>query len=729
MMMKNSTMHKQMAEFIWGVCGLLRGNYKRNEYRKVILPLVVLTRFDVVLKDSKDRVLKEYDKLKGKPESVIMATLRVITDNDFYNISKLDMAKLLNDPNQIAQNLISYINGFSQNVRDIIDRFRFDEQIERMNEKDILYNVIKKFISFESEISKLGNDDMGYIFEEIIRIGAEQANEEAGEHFTPREVIKLMVYILLSPQNRMNLTGKVKKFYDPACGTGGMLSMGDEYIRAFNADAKPHLFGQDMNDEAWAICQSDMLIKGHKNAKVILGDTFRKDGFKDDKFDYMLANPPFGVSWENQRKDIEDEWATLGFDGRFGAGTPRINDGSLLFLQHMLSKMYNPKDNGGDGSRIAIIFNGSPLFNGDAGGGESEIRRWIIENDYLEAVIALPDSLFYNTGISTYLWILSNNKETRRKGHVQLIDGRKFWAKMEPKSLNFKRKKIPNGDGRGPGDYISAITEIYDNFINNEEREAINPDDGKVTVVVSKIFPNEHFAYYKIAVEQPLRLNFCANEERIVRLNEENGFLAIASSKKKDKTEKSKEIESGFVRQNQIKSLLVALAQKTNGQLYKNRKDFLSELKVLDKKLDIRLSAAELKVVLSALSERDETAEACTLPNGEYEADSALSDTEQVPIKEKIYGYKPLMDRTKAGLIENINLIDNENKAIKKAIDEYVETEVKPHVADAWVDYKKTKIGYEIPLTREFYVYQPPRELDEISAEIRALEKEIADLL
>ncbi len=732
--MKNKAEHKQIAEFIWKVCDLLRGNYKRNEYRKVILPLVVLTRFDVILLKTKNEVMRKYDSLKGKPETVIKATLNSITGLEFYNISPLDLKRVLDDPNQVAINFISYINGFSPNVREIIDRFRFDEQISRMDEKDILYKVIQKFVSFQTELSDLENEDMGYVFEEIIRIGSEQANEEAGEHFTPREVIKLMVYILLSPQNRMNLDNKIKKFYDPACGTGGMLSMGEQYIKEFCSTAQPHLFGQDMNDEAWAICRSDMLIKGNTRSEIVLGDTFRKDGFKGQKFDYMLANPPFGVSWENQRSVIENEWETMGFDGRFGAGTPRINDGSFLFLQHMISKMYstNPDDphgNGGDGSRIAIIFNGSPLFNGDAGGGESEIRRWIIENDYLEAVIALPDSLFYNTGISTYLWVLTNNKEERRKGKIQLIDARKFWNKMFPKSLNFKRKCIPNGDGKGPGDYITAIMQIYDNFANNQEYIVTNPDDGAVRVTVSKIFPNEHFAYYKVAMDRPLHLNFCVNSERIELVKQEAGFKAIATSKKKSSSERLIEIEIGEKRQETIIEFLKAFAEKTGGRLYKDRKAFLTELRNFDKAKEIRLNASELKAILSGLSERDDTADICVLPNGDFEADPMLADTEQVPVTTVIEGYKALIDRKKAGLIDNIPLNDNEKAIVKSTIDEYINVEVLPHVPDARIDYNKTKIGYEIPMTKEFYIYQPPRDIDVINAEIKALEKEIAELL
>jgi len=410
--------HTQLANFIWSICNLLRGPYKRNEYRKVILPLTVLRRFDCLLAPSKAQVLAEHADIKGKPETVVRSLLEKITKRPFYNLSKLDLPKLLDDPNQLAPNLNAYINGFSKNVREIMERFAFDQQIARMAEKNLLYEVIKKFAAVDLSPSRVDNVQMGYVFEELIRIGAEQSNEEAGEHFTPREVIKLMVNLLLSPEQDLRKSHVVKTIYDPACGTGGMLSVAERYIRDLNADADPHLFGQDWNDESWAICKADMLIKGEDADNIVLGDTFTRDGFDRDAegkkrtFDYMLANPPFGVEWKQQQKYIEHERDSLGYSGRFGAGTPRINDGSLLFLQHMLAKMRAPAEGG---SRIGIVFNGSPLFTGDAGSGESNIRQWIIENDWLEAVVALPDQLFYNTGISTYLWVLTNRKESRRE--------------------------------------------------------------------------------------------------------------------------------------------------------------------------------------------------------------------------------------------------------------------------------------------------------------------------
>lgn len=685
--------HSQMVNFIWSICNLLRGPYKRNEYRKVILPLTVLRRFDCILDPTKDRVLNEFQSLKGKSENIINAKLREITGVPFYNLSKLNFKKLLDDPNQISPNLNSYINSFSPNVRQIFERFDFGIQVNKLNEKNLLFNVIKKFASDEIDLSpsNIDNIQMGYIFEELIRIGAEQSNEEAGEHFTPREVIKLMVNLLLSPEEDLRKSHVVKTIYDPACGTGGMLSVAEQYIRDLNNEAQPHLFGQDWNDEAYAICRSDMLIKGEDADNIKSDDTFSKDGFKKNKFDYMLANPPFGVEWKQSQKAILDEAEKLGYDGRFGAGLPRINDGSLLFLQHMISKMRAPEDGG---SRIGIVFNGSPLFTGDAGSGESNIRQWIIENDWLEAIVALPDQLFYNTGISTYIWIISNHKEKRRKGKIQLIDARNYYVKMR-KSLGNKRNQIGDGEDNQP-DQISAISEIYGNFRHDETRTfTIN---GHVKdFVVSKIFDNIDFGFNKITVERPLRLNFQASEERINRLDDLKGFISIAESKKKNEAIRQQEMEAGQKRQQVIKTMLSDLGKATTEQLFKDRTVFLKKLKKIDQASGIRLSAPELKVILEALSEKDETAEVCRDAKGNAEADSDLRDTENVPLKENV--------------------------------DEYFKREVLPHVPDAWIDHKKTKVGYEIPLNRHFYRYEPPRELEDIETDIKGLEREIVSML
>jgi type I restriction enzyme M protein len=693
----NAETHSQLANFIWSICNLLRGPYKRNEYRKVILPLTVLRRFDCILASSKAQVLKKHAEIKGKPDTVVRSMLQKVTGRPFYNLSKLDFATLLNDPNQLSHNLVSYINAFSPNVRGIMEKFAFDQQIAKMAEKNLLYEVIKKFGAIDLSSEHVDNVQMGYVFEELIRIGAEQSNEEAGEHFTPREVIKLMVNLLLSPEKDLTKSHVVKTIYDPACGTGGMLSVAEKYIRDLNSDAQPMLYGQDLNDEAWAVCKSDMLIKGEDADNIRMDDTFTKDGFqRDDKgkkitFDYMLANPPFGVEWKQQQKFVEAEHNTSGYDGRFGAGLPRINDGSFLFLQHMLSKMRAPADGG---SRIGIVFNGSPLFTGDAGSGESNIRQWIIENDWLEAVVALPDQLFYNTGISTYIWVLTNRKEKRRKGRVQLIDARQFFVKMR-KSLGNKRNKI--GDkAEGEPDQIGDITRIHGEFKDGETRD-FNVDGKKKTQVVSKVFDNADFGFHKITVERPLRLNFQASPERIARLDAESAFRNLASSSKKADAARREEIAAGEARQAEIRKLLILLNKENGNRLYSSRDAFVADLKALDKKRGARLAGPELKAVLAALGERDETAEFCRNAQGNPEPDADLRDTESVPLKENIAAY--------------------------------FKREVLPHVPDAWIDHSKTKVGYEIPLNRHFYRYEPPRELEVIEADIKTLENEILDLL
>lgn len=437
-----------------------------------------------------------------------------------------------------------------------------------------------------------------------------------------------------------------------------------------------------------------MLIKGEDSDNIKPNCIFEKDGFPKERFDYMLANPPFGVEWKQQQKAITNENEKLGYDGRFGAGLPRINDGSLLFLQHMISKMRTPEDGG---SRIGIVFNGSPLFTGDAGSGESNIRQWIIENDWLEAIVALPDQLFYNTGISTYIWIVTNRKEERRIGKIQLIDAREFYVKMR-KSLGNKRNQIGDGEENRP-DQIGEISKVYGNFKHDETR-TLGIDGIKKQVMVSKIFDNADFGYNKITVERPLRLNFQASSERIARLDEVRGFIKIAESDKKNETIRQQEIEAGKKRQEAIKNLLVGANDYSplqSPQLFKDRISFLKELKALDHKSSVNLSTPELKAILEALGEKDETAEICRDAKGQPEPDADLRDTENVPLKENI--------------------------------DQYFKREVLPHVPDAWIDHSKTKVGYEIPLNRHFYRYEPPRQLEAIESDIKGLESEIVSML
>jgi type I restriction enzyme M protein len=492
---------KTKANLIWQVADLLRGDYKQSDYGKVILPLTVLRRLDCVLKPTKEKVLDYLPKIQEKSDSAKDLILNNIAGHNFHNRSKFDFEKLKDEPDKIAANLRNYINGFSASAREIIEYFSFDDQIERMDDPkaDILFQIIKKFADID--LSDMDSMEMGYVFEELIRRFAEQSNETAGEHFTPREVIRLMVNILFNADSAaLTKKGIVKTLYDPACGTGGMLSVAEKHLcdekDGLNPKAKLEVFGQEINPESYAICKSDMLIKGQNPSNIKFGNTFTVDGLENERFDYMLSNPPFGVDWKKAEKIIKAEYENKGYSGRFGAGLPRINDGSLLFLQHMISKMKK------DGSRIGIVFNGSPLYTGQANSGESNIRQWIIENDWLEAVIAMPDQLFYNTGISTYVWIISNRKSDERKGRIQLInatgtndeelvkqgvlESNRFWNKKVP-TLGNKRKEISeNGNEKG----IGFITKLYGDF---EENEFV------------KIYPNEFFGYWRVTVEQPLR--------------------------------------------------------------------------------------------------------------------------------------------------------------------------------------------------------------------------------
>jgi type I restriction enzyme M protein len=659
------------VNFIWSIAELLRGPYKKEQYGDVVLPMAVLRRFDCVLAETKQEVLEKYEALKKSGLQNMDPVLNRISKQEFNNTSKYDFEKLLADPDNIANNLRNYINGFSKNAREIIEHFDFDKQITKLSDNNLLYLVVSEFNKIDLHPDKVSNTEMGYIFEELIRRFSEHA--EAGDHYTPREVIRLMVNILLNEDNEeLTQPGLVVTVYDCCAGTGGMLSVAEQYLKELNPGIQVELFGQEINPQSFSICKSDMLIKGQNADNIILGDSFTEDGHRGKTFRYMLTNPPFGVEWKKAEKFIREEYEKEGFNGRFGAGLPRISDGSLLFLQHLISKMKQDEK----GSRIAIIFNGSPLFTGDAGSGESEIRRWIIENDMLEGIIALPDQLFYNTGISTYIWIVTNRKNNDpmkgpvRTGKIQLVNAVDFYQKMR-KSLGNKRNEITE-------EQIKEITRIYGEFKENE---------------YCKIFDNEDFGYQKIVVERPLRLNFQVTEERINNLYNETAFNNLVKSKKKGAAG-LKEIEEGKKIQQQI---IETLRTMDSTILYKNRDEFTKVLKKAFKDSDIRLDSALLKAILSALSEKDETADICVDSKGNPEPDPDLRDTENVPLKEDIH--------------------------------EYFEREVKPHVPDAWIDETKTKIGYEIPFTRHFYKYQPLRPSEEIMREIIELEKSISEKL
>jgi type I restriction enzyme M protein len=662
--------HGEIVSFIWSVADLLRGDYKQADYGKVILPLTVLRRLDCVLDKSKDAVLKKFESMKGGQVKNLEPVLNRITGVPFHNTSKFNFERLKGDPNHLAANLRAYIKGFSMNAQDVIERFDFGAQIAKLDEANLLFQVFSKFAEVDLHPGVVPNHVMGSIFEELIRRFAEQSNETAGEHFTPREVIRLMVNLLFIEDDQvLRKKGIVRTLYDPACGTGGMLSVAEEYLRELNPDAELKVFGQEVNAETYAVCKSDMMIKGQDPDAIICGNSFSEDGHTGGKFDYMLSNPPFGVEWKKVEKEVTDEHESQGFSGRFGAGLPRISDGSLLFLQHMLSKL-KPGGKDGEGSRIAIVFNGSPLFTGDAGSGESEIRRWIIENDWLEAIVALPDQLFYNTGISTYVWVLTNHKPKERKGKVQLINGVDFFVKMK-KSLGNKRNELSKEN-------IEAITRLCGEFKSGEH---------------SKIFDNEDFGYRRIVVERPLRLNFQASLERIQRLKEERSFASLSENKKKGKAALH-EVQEG---QNLQAGILKALGTLGPTIVYRKRSQFEVELDGVVKQAGLSVPAPVRKAILSALAERDESAEVCLDADGKPEPDADLRDYENVPLKEDINAY--------------------------------FEREVRPHVLDAWIDENKTKIGYEIPFTRHFYRYESMRPLKIIEADIRQLEQQIQSSL
>ena len=652
------------AAFIWSVADLLRGDYKQSEYGKVILPLVVLRRLDCVLEPTKARVLAEHER-HGDREAILAKA----AGQAFYNTSKLDMARLLDDSSNVPGNLRTYIAGFSSAARDILEKFEFDAQITRLDRSNLLYKVIGKFVDIDLHPDKVSNLEMGYLYEELIRRFSELSNETAGEHFTPREVIQLMVQLLfIEDDGALTKPGIVRTLFDPACGTGGMLSTAEDYLRTVHSAARLEVFGQELNAETYAICRSDMMLKGQDASHIVYGNSFSEDGHQGAHFDYLLANPPFGVEWKKVEDAVRTEHAKAGFAGRFGAGLPRINDGSFLFLQHMISKM-KPVEQGG--SRLAIVFNGSPLFTGAAGSGESEIRRWIIENDWLEAVVALPDQLFYNTGISTYFWIVTNRKSPHRRGKVQLVDARELFVKMR-KSLGEKRKEIST-------EQIASITRLYGEFTEGER---------------VKILPNESFGFLRITVERPLRLRWEITDEAIALVRAAKGLAKLGHDS--------------------AESLIAALRSAV-GVSATDRKVAAKTVDAIAKQC--ALTAPQTKALWDALAVRDPDAPPVTDKKGNAEPDADLRDGENVPLPAEPLIFEADPSARLATL------------PYRTAVEDYVTAEVLPYVADAWVDHDKTKIAYEVPLTRHFYKYVPPRPLAEIDAEIKALEAEIQRLL
>lgn len=658
------------VSFLWNIAESLRGTYKEEDYRKVMLPLIVIRRFDCLLEDYGRQIIKsvykDYDFLPEEEiDEMVIVDLKENhgIDLQFYNISDFTWKKLLDDSENIKSNFEEYLNGFSNNVKEIIAKFKFKDEIAQLDKKDKLYAVLSKMYEVDLHINSVSNNKMGYIYEEMLRRFTE--NSAAGEQYTPREVIRLcMEMLFMGKENFLTEEGKVISIADFCCGTGGMLSIAEDYIKKLNPGAIVNVYGQELLDESFAICQADMLMKGQNPDNIRLGNTLTQDRFKGEKIRFLISNPPFGVSWKDEEKKVKEE-ADLGFDGRFGAGTPRVSDGSLLFLQNMISKMYDDEE----GSRLAIIFNGSPLFTGDAGSGESNIRKWIIENDLLEGIIALPTDMFYNTGIATYIWILTNKKEAKRKGKIQLVNATEFYQNMR-KSLGNKRKEITD-------EQIQKIKEIYKNFEESEN---------------SKIFDNEDFGYRKITVERPLKLSFRVNEESIENVKNTTQFINLAVSKKKDLEIKEKEELEGRKKQEELLKFLESFDSEFE---YMDRDKFIKDLKSKSKEFGITLSSGLIKAIVNAIGVRNENAEVCKDTKGNIESDSSLKDTESISLKEDIY--------------------------------EYFEREVKPHVPDSYMDESSfDNIGYEIPFTRYFYKYESLRPFDEIMKEIEELENEIA---
>lgn len=720
--------HSELVGLIWNIANKLRGPYRPPQYRRVMLPMIVLRRLDCVLEENHEKVARKYEQLKRggkyKEEAIVKILGKTASEgrkHPLFNTSHYTFKKLLADPDNIARNLVAYINGFSPKAKEVFEKFKFEEEITKLDDANRLYMIVKEFTQTEDgkvvdlHPDRISNLQMGYVFEELVRKFNEQANEEAGDHFTPREVIKLMTNLIYTNEEDVYKSGIIRTIYDPTCGTGGMLSVSEEHIRSENVNANLILYGQEYNDESYAICCSDLLIKDEPLDNIVHGDTLgdgkTRDGHPTMKFHYMLANPPFGVEWKPQKDVVEKEHKALGFSGRFGPGLPRINDGALLFLLHMISKMHPSPVEGGDGSKIAIVFNGSPLFTGDAGSGESNIRRWIIENDMLDAVVALPNQLFYNTGIYTYIWLVTNRKTESRRGKIQLIDATRHYRKM-PKSLGDKRNELSE-------EHIREITRLYGDNQHNALSDFLceNKPEKKIA---SKIFDNREFGFLKMTVERPLRLNFLVNDERIARLYSEPAFIALAESqKRKNLAEIEKEVAAGKALQQSIFSMLNSMK---SDEFYMDRAVFQKLLKKTIKAAGLDLDAPVQKAILAALSERDPKAEICLDAKGKPEPDADLRDTELVPLPDDVPLPLPL-DYDKDA--KNDDLL----KLVQAHCEAYLKNEVLPHVPDAWIDHKKTKVGYEIPLNRHFYVYEPPRPLEDIESDIEKVEKEILNML
>jgi type I restriction enzyme M protein len=681
--LSDTSKFNSVVSFLWSIADLLNGAFRKGEFQKIILPFTVLRRLDYALEKTKDKVLEAERSLKEKGLENRHRQLCRAAGYAFYNTSKFTYESLLRDDANLALNLRQYVLGFSPNVREIFAAFDFDHSIGRLKDVNLLYMLMERF-NEKSKVdlrpSSLSNHEMGYVFEHLLRKFNEASNENPGEHFTPRDAIRLMIDLVLMFDTELkNGEGVARTVNDCCCGTGGILSIGKEHILEINPQAKVHLYGQELNPFTWAIARADMLIlepDGKDADNIKLGSTLSNDQLSDMRFDLQFVNPPYGYEWSKDAEDVNAE-AARGFDGRFGAGLPRKSDGQMLFLQHFIARMNDPEDSQ---SYIGIIMNGSPLFTGGAGSGESEIRRWILENDWLEAIVALPQQIFYNTGIGTYIWLLSNRKNRSHQGRVMLVDasGEEFWSGMS-KSLGSKRREITDA-------HRQAILKLV--------------KDRKPGPYV-KIFDTTDFGYREIKVLRPLKLRFEVNAESLARLDAQSAFKNLAVSKKKAPAEQKRDEEEGLALQTAIRATLQTLAGKT----YMQRDKFTAALDAALKKAGLKLKAPVLKAILAGIGERDDAAEICRDSQGNPEPDSELNDTENVPLSE--------------------------------SIESYFAREVTPHVPDAWIDptYCDEKddevgrVGYEIPFNRHFYVFQPPRPLSAIDADLKACTDRILNLI
>tara|TARA_B110000196_G_scaffold70119_1_gene59926 strand:- start:5778 stop:8168 length:2391 start_codon:yes stop_codon:yes gene_type:complete len=780
-----------LAAFCWSIADLLRGDFKQSQYGRIILPFTLLRRLEGVLEETKEAVLAEYEKVQKMnlpeeaQEKLLLRATKTSKNQDglsFFNTSKMDLSKL--GESGIKANLESYIQGFSKDARQIFEYFNFAEFIGQLNDSDLLYKVVQKVRKTDLSPQAISNHDMGLTFEELIRRFAEGSNETAGEHFTPRDIVRLTTaLVFMEDDDALTKSGIIRTIYDPTAGTGGFLSSGMEYLHELNPQGIMKAFGQELNPESFAICKADMLIKGQEVNNIKLGNTLSNDQLYADKFDYMLSNPPFGVDWKKIESSIKDEHTLKGFDGRFGPGLPRVSDGSLLFLMHLVKKLRDTSEGGG---RIGIILNGSPLFTGGAGSGESEIRRYLLQSDLLETIVALPTDMFYNTGIATYVWIISNHKQTERKGKVQLINGVNLCGKMR-KSLGSKRNEMSSDD-------IATITKTFGAFEavdartldkpaeqkSNRGRQSANPKTEAPKTFASKIFDTHEFGYRRITIERPLRESYQFSYERIAELRFANkpfnapmkwiyetfgqGWSDSVDSEtpaankgkeygvlKENEVEIRVHLKANFseLKEKQIKDLLDSKIWATQKAIMLKAKQLQTEIgsdqfddmnqydaaiKAACKTQNLKLESKELKAITTAVSWKNPEAEKVIKKIHKTGSANPFYGLFEVELdgKKQVVEYKPDGDLRDN---ENVNL--DPTQTVNALNEAYFTKEVQPHVPDAWIDASKTDaqdgevgiVGYEIPFNRHFYQYQPPRDLVDIDGDLDKVSAEIMSLL